>query len=95
MEMELVPSPGKTVEYRCRLLRQERQRLPLFQRARERSEGTVEGCSLCRRVLTPTGWLELRNVPESLGLGSEAPPSLRETLCPDCSARLRKAIQSG
>ncbi|MBI5441037.1 MAG: response regulator, partial [Deltaproteobacteria bacterium] len=95
MEMELVPSPGGAVEYRCRVLQQEpRPPVRSLERRGEHSAGVVECCSLCRRFLTPAGWSEAQAAPEELGLGAERPPRINEGFCPDCAARIRAKLAS-
>lgn len=61
MEMELLPHPDKTIEFRSRLVRSETNPLPLRVRAAATGSAMFVRCSMCNRLRVNDRWLETQD----------------------------------
>lgn len=98
MEMEMVPTEGGLVEFRCETLRTEkRSAVALLDPEADRSNEHCTICSWCKRVRLASGqWVEIEVAVRELDLmGTRRPPKLTHGICPEdhalVMAEIRKA----
>ena len=86
METSIRALPGKAVEFRNRILREEfRAPVPLLDHSRPRSGAVLKMCAWCKRVLVSGKWLEVEEGAASLDLfDSPKLPTLSHGICPPC-----------
>jgi hypothetical protein len=109
MELGLSPSSPGGVEFRGRILRQERREpVPLLDTSSPRAQLLLTMCSWCKQIRVPEWtpqepwrqrigvWCEVERLGEILnGLYLEYPPTVSHGVCPACYATIMKEIKDG
>lgn len=96
MEMEIRPRAKDGIEFRSRVLREERREpIQLLSADRDHSEGTLIMCSWCKKVSVPAlGWVELETAIKGLNLFCASPyPQISHGICEDCARAIRSVLE--
>ena len=94
MELTLRSGPEKTIEMEGRLLdKKHREAVSLFDLKAERSDETIEICSICRKLHIRAGeWLDVEHaIVQKRLFTKKQMPRLIEKICPACENIMRNA----
>ncbi len=98
MQLVVAPAGGAGLELRGILIREQaRPYVPILDRLKPRSPGSLPMCSVCLRVqILGTQWVEAADAVERLDLFDSARlPSLDYQVCADCVRRVRQPNAAG
>ncbi|MCG3180727.1 MAG: hypothetical protein BIFFINMI_03090 [Phycisphaerae bacterium] len=86
--------PNGDVDFRSTTLEIEpRDVQPLLDAHRSAAPGLIRMCSWCKRLATPSRWIEVERAVAELGLFEADPlPGITHAVCPDCERRFMDAI---
>ena len=87
---EVRPFQEDGKEFRSRILKLEsRKYIRLLDAGAGRSTEFVRMCGWCKKVYAKTGWIEVEEAIERLGLfGASQPPQTTHTICPTCKENI-------